>query len=223
MTVTVSTVRVILEVLGGISLVYVPILALVRGARVEIRARDWGRPEPWHFATVDIRNAAPPTWLPLASREAALACRVTAQFYRDGAEVTPRFPCRWSDRPEPIRFELVDPRTLGAPAGPPIQIGVPEPSLVPQSQVYDLLAGGRWEEVAVAVLRDGEAYGWAADSYFYNWRKPELELDKGVYDVEVRAEWQGKAETRRFRLEYLTGDKFAFRLIEPARGLMATS
>jgi hypothetical protein len=124
----------------------------------------------------------------------------------------------------PIRNELVDPRTLGAPAGPPIQIGIPDPTLVPQSQVYDLQAGGRWEEIAVAVLRDGEAYGWGAESQMHGWKHPNWKLERGVYDVEVRADWQGTPETRWFRLEYLSDDLPSFRLtvfeLEPAASLL---
>ena len=187
----------------------------MRRSRIEIEPHDWNRPEPWHFATVWIRNAPSPRWLPLASRDSALAVRVTARFYRDGSPVTTPIPCRWSDRPEPIRHDLVDPRTLGAPGGPPIVIGIPDPSLVPQSQVYDLQAGGRWEEVAVAVLRDGEVSGWGAESYFHNWHHPDWKLDRGVYDVEVRADWQGQSKVRWFRLEYLLNDLPSFRLTEP--------
>lgn len=213
---TVDVLRASLEVLGGAAIVLAPILAFVRRSKVEIRAKEWGRPEPWHFATVGIRNPAPPRWIPLASRDAAIACRITARFYRDGDAVTPSFPCRWSDRPEPLRIELVDPRSLGAPPGPPIQIGVHEPSLIPGSQVYDLQAGGRTEEVAVAVLRDGEAYGWAADSYFHDWKRPDLKLSRGVYDVEVLAEWQGNTETRWFRLDYHSDKKADFHLTDRA-------
>jgi hypothetical protein len=87
--------------------------------------------------------------------------------------------------------------------------------LIPASQVYDLPAGGRWEEVAVAVLRDGEAHGWGAESYAYNWRHPDWKLERGAYDVEVRVEWQGRSKVERFRLEYLSGDLLSFRLTKP--------
>jgi hypothetical protein len=207
--------RILLEVVGGISLVLAPFLAYLRGSRIEIRAKDWSRPEPWHFATVEIRNPAPPRWLLLASRETAVGCRVTARFYRQGEPVTTSIPCRWSDRPEPIRLDLVDPRTLGAPPGPPLQIGILDPTLIPASQVYDLPSGGRWEEVAVAVLRDGEAHGWGADSYRFNWGNPDWRLERGVYDVEVRVDWLGKSKTRWFRLEYLSDDLPSFRLTDP--------
>lgn len=213
METAVSIVRIALEALGAIGLVLGPILAVLRRAKLEIRAKDWYGPVPWRFAAVDIRNAPPPRWIPLVSREAALGCRVTMRFYRQGEPVTPPIPGRWSDRPEPIRHELIDPTTLGAPPGPPIMIGILDPALIPQSHVYDLPAGGRWEEVAVAVLRDGEAYGWGGESYRYpNWRNPNWHLQRGVYDVEVRVEWQGRSTARRFRLEYLSDDPGAFRL-----------
>jgi hypothetical protein len=197
-----------------LSLVAAPTLAVVRRPQVEIEPHDWNHPRPWRFAAVWIRNAPPPRWIPLASRDAAIGVRVTVRFYRGGDPVTPEIPCRWSDRPEPIRNELVDPRTLGAPAGPPIEIGVRDPTLVPQSQVYDLQAGGRWEEVAVAVLVDGEAWGWGAESQLHGWKHPHWKLDLGVYDVEVRAEWQGTSQTRWLRLEYLSDDWSSFRLQE---------
>jgi hypothetical protein len=208
-------VRVGLEALGGISLVATPTLAVVRRPRIEIEPREWNHPSPWRFATVWIRNVPPPRWIPLASRDAAIGVRVLARFYRDGVAVTPEIPCRWSDRPEPLRFDLVDPRTLGAPAGSPVQIAVPDPGRLPESQVYDLQAGGRWEEVAVAILRDGRASGWGAESYFHDgWHNPAWQLDDGVYDVEVRAEWQGTSETRRFRLDVNTNDRTSFRLTD---------
>lgn len=210
----VHSARVGLEVLGAVSLVGAPILAVVRRSRIEIEPRDWDRPEPWRFATVWIRNAPPPPWVPFASRDPAIDVRVYARFHQDGTPITPEIPCRWSDRPEPLRIELVDPRTLGAPAGPPVQVAIPDPTLLPGSQVYDLQAGGRWEEVAVAVLRDGRASGWGAESYFHNWHHPDWRLQHGVYDVEVRVDWQGKTDTRWFRLEYTSDDLSHFNLTE---------
>lgn len=107
------------------------------------------------------------------------------------------------------------PPAHGTRPGPPLQIGILDPTLIPASQVYDLPSGGRWEEVAVAVLRDGEAHGWGAESYRFNWRNPDWRLERGVYDVEVRVDWQGKSKARRFRLEYLSDDLPSFRLNEP--------
>jgi len=194
----VQGVRIGLEALGGVSLVVALALAVVRRPRIEMEARDWNRPEPWRYATVWIRNAPPPRWIPLASRDAAIGVRVTARFHQNGSPVTTPIPCRWSDRPEPLRIELVDRQTFGAQPGPPVQVAVPDPSLLPASQVYDLQAGGRWEEVAVAVLRDGRASGWGAESYSHNWHHPDWRLDRGGYDVEVRADSQGESETRWF-------------------------
>jgi len=201
----VAGIRIGLEVLGGIALVLAPFLAVARRAKIEIRPKDWYGAVPWRFATVDIRNAPPPRWLPLVAREAAIACRVSIQFFRGGEPVTPVIAGRWSDRAEPIRPEKVDPAT-GRVIGPFL------PELIPPSQVYDLPAGGRWEEVAVAVLMGGEAYGWGAESYRFDWRHPDWRLDRGVYDVEVRVDWQGRSKARRFRLEYLSNDPQPFRL-----------
>ena len=87
------------------------------------------------------------------------------------------------------------------------------PELIPKSKVYDLIAGARWEEVAVAVLRDGEAYGWGAESYaFPNWRNPSWKLDRGEYDVTVTAVAAGKTWSRRFGLAHLSDRLSDFRL-----------
>jgi hypothetical protein len=73
---------------------------------------------------------------------------VTVEFQRGDNLVGP-VPARWSARPEPIR-------TLPVAVNGEVQlVPAPAPELVPDSYVYDLPAGGRWEEVAVAVLRDG--------------------------------------------------------------------
>lgn len=213
----VEVARTTLEVIGGAAVALAPVLAVVKKPRIKIEPGEWNAAVPWRFATVWIRNASPPRWLPLASRDAALGVRVTARFYRDGGPMTPPIPCRWSDRPEPLRHELVDPTALGAPPGPPLQIAIPDPALLPQSHVYDLHAGGRREEVAVAVLRDGRASGWGAESYFHDWHHLDWRLDQGIYDVEVRAEWPGTTKTRRFRLEYLSDDLASFRLVEKTR------
>lgn len=204
----VSVIRIVLEVLGAMALVLGPVIAALRGPRVQIRETPWApaSPVPWTFATVGIRNAPPPRWIPFLARETALACRATIQFYRRGEAVTSPIAGRWSDRPEPIRAELVDPATGQV-------IGMLAPDLIPESQVYDLVAGGRWEEVAVAVLRDGEAYAWGAESYgFPNWRNPEWKLERGEYDVTVSAAASGKTWTRRFRLSYLSNRMNEFRL-----------
>lgn len=207
----VQVLRIFLEVLGGASLILALILAIVHKPHIEIEAHDWNRPEPWHFACVWIRNKRPPRWIPFASRDPAPQCRVTARFHQRGAPATTSIPCRWSARPQPIRNEISG-QMIGAQAPPTSIVGVLDPSLVPDSEVYDLHAGGRWEEVAVAVLRNGRASGWGAESYFHQWHHPDWKLDRGVYDVEVRAEWPGDSKTCWFRLEYLSDDLPSFRL-----------
>lgn len=143
-----------------------------------------------------------------------MSCRVYARFHVRGAAVTESIPCRWSDRPEPIRTDLVDPVTLGAPPGQPVLVGLPDPTLLPASQTLDLPAGSRWEEVAVAVLVDGEAYGWGAESYFHQWKNPAWKLARGTYDVEIRVEWQGKSKTGWYTLEYNSADLKSFTLTD---------
>ncbi|HVS84219.1 MAG TPA: hypothetical protein VHD91_01145 [Gaiellaceae bacterium] len=95
-----------------------------------------------------------------------------------------------------------------------VQIQVGDPALLPESLVYDLVGGSRWEEVAVAVLREGYASAWGAESYFYNWHKPEWALQLGTYIVEVRVESQSKEKTKEFRLAYTSHELDEFRLVE---------
>lgn len=194
-------------VVGIISIMFAPIAWYVRGPRVEIRAKAWtaASPVPWHFAAVDIRNAPSPRWLPI-TQSTALACRVTLEFRKGGQLAIPPVPARWSARPEPIRTLPVDHNgTVGL-------IQVPALELIPDSYVFDLPAGGRWEEVAVAVLREGEAFAWGAESYLHGWRHPDWGLDRGEYEVTVIVEHPAGRAAEAFRLRYLSNSFVEFRL-----------
>jgi hypothetical protein len=91
----------------------------------------------------------------------------------------------------------------------------PDPALVPQSLTLDLPAGGRWEEVAVAFLRDGEAYAWGAESQLYpEWKNPAWRLDRGVYRVTVRVEAGGVEASKRLKLDNLAADFVRFQLAD---------
>ena len=72
------------------------------------------------------------------------------------------------------------------------------------------------EEVAVAVLRGGEAYAWSTASYGHPaWGNPAWQLSHGTYRVVVRVRGSSVKFKRAFKLEYLTDDFAKFRL-EPA-------
>jgi hypothetical protein len=166
-------------------------------------------PVPWHFAIVDVRNAAPSRWVPFLARETAFDSEVSIQFFRRAEAVTEVIPARWSDRPEPIDHQLATDAQ-----GQPFIAAVFAPNLVPDSRRLDLPAGGRRQEVAVAVLRDGEAYGWGAESYaFPFWRNPDWRLsERAEYEVVLTIQWAGGTAAERLRLPYLSDEMGAFRL-----------
>lgn len=213
----VNTVNALLGLLGGIWLLLGLLTYGLRRPRIEIRTRPWRPrdPVPWAFAVIDVRNAASPRWIPFLTRETAFGCEIAIQFFRNSEAATEPIAARWSDRPEPIRYQIVDSGVLGAPPGTAVRIGVLAPDLVPPSKTYDLPAGGRWQEVAVAVLRDKEAYGWGADSYAYDWKNPNWKLDRGVYDVRLTIQWNGGSMEKRFALPFLSTDIGGFELTPP--------
>ncbi len=142
---------------------------------------------------------------------------MTLEFRESGKKdlVLPEVPARWSSRPEPLRTDYVDPDpSLGLPKGAQLVRRTPDPALVPQTLVLDLPASGRWEEVAVAVLKaDGEAYAWGAESYLFSgWRNPVWRLQRGTYDVTVRLEASGATTASCFKLDNLTTDFARFEL-----------
>ena len=63
------------------------------------------------------------------------------------------------------------------------------------------------EEVAVAILRDGEAFAFSTESYDYDrWGNPAWRLEHGTYRIVVRVRGSGILEERQFKLEYLNDD-----------------
>ena len=78
---------------------------------------------------------------------------------------------------------------------------------------YDLPAGDRWEEIAIAILlQEGDAYGFGANSYqFPLWRNPTWQLPRGVYTVTIKLDASGVSKTERFKLDNLKTDFARFR------------
>jgi hypothetical protein len=91
-------------------------------------------------------------------------------------------------------------------------------TLVPQTLRMDVPASDVGQEVAVAVLRsDGTAHAWGAESYaFPNWKNPNWDLKRKVYEVTVRVRASGLTASRRFRLDNLASDFAKFSALTPA-------
>ena len=200
----------VLEITGLTTLLLTPPAWLLRRPRLEMRAKRWVPKDPvqWQFAAIDIRNRAALKWT-MVARQPIIGATVTLEFRRDGALAFDPVPARWSARPEPIRMEPI-------PVAPGhVQlVPFPAPELVPQSLTYDLQPNGRWEEVAIAVLRDGDAYAWGAESYNHNWANPEWKLQKGQYDVTVHLQHSAGEERKDFVLRYLSDDFNDFNVTE---------
>ncbi len=83
----------------------------------------------------------------------------------------------------------------------------------------DIAVSPDGEEVAVAILRDGEAFAFSTESYGYpSWGNPRWRLEYGTYRIVVRVRGSGILEERPFKLEYLNNDdisKFRLEAIDP--------
>jgi hypothetical protein len=128
--------------------------------------------------------------------------------------------------------------------GPPVTAGTADASIVPPgsastvstragstqpaySIIYDpekdpgqldVAVSPDGEEVAVAILRDGEAFAFSTQSYNYpSWGNPRWRLEHGTYRIVVRVRGSGIQEERHFKLEYLSNDvsKFQLEAIDP--------
>lgn len=209
-----------MEVLGVILAVAAIALTLalewLKRPRLEIRAKRWTAdgPVPWHFACVEIVNQPLSRWFgSLLTRASAAGCTVAIEFRRVGSDelALPPLVGRWSGQPEPLRVEPIKDA-----AGAVELIQMVDPTLIPAAARIDVAPGTQGEEVAVAVLRnDGHAYGWSTTSYLHpEWRNPEWELDRGEYDVLVRAEAGGVMASTTLRLSFLTSSFGAFKLTE---------
>ncbi len=221
----VSTVEVVFLVIAIAALLLPVAIEALKRPRIEVIAHDWrGQTStPWHFATAHVRNRALHSALArLLVRQSATAATATIEFRKGGAKVLPEIAGRWSSRPEPLRFEMVDDQGIAVVAAksgqqaPPITRVVYDLTLVPATLTLDL-APGKWEEVAVAILHDGgDAYAFGAESYGYGpppFSNPAWKLDRAEYDVTVTVQSSGVSATRTFKLDNLAADFSRFKLI----------
>jgi hypothetical protein len=162
-----------------------------RRPRLEIIPSPWlpAGPTPWTFATVQVRNkrlAGP--LARLLTREAAQGCVVDIDYFRWGTDerVIPTVHGCWTDH---TGTETADRRNRDIPAS---HIGV---------------------EVAVAVLREGEAFAVSSESYVPNaFGNPVWPLDRGTYRIVVHVYGSSVDHKQVFKLEYLSDDFGQFRL-----------
>lgn len=170
--------------------------------RLRIQRSPWADPSrPWKFVAIRVLNLPlTPKLAWLFNRRSADGCEVHISFQRRG-EQQPRVSMsgRWSGHPEPVRLELR--------GEPPTVVGIYDPTLVPSSYRFDVPATGAWQEVAVAVLRDGEVYAFSAESYAYpDWKRPDWRLEPGEWDVAVTAAAAHARENAKFRLRITDND-----------------
>lgn len=86
-----------------------------------------------------------------------------------------------------------------------------DPERAPEQ--LDVAVSPDGEEVAVAILRDDEAFAFSTESYKYpSWGNPAWRLEHGTYRIVVRVRGSGILEERPFKLEYLDNDVSKFRL-----------
>src|SRR5260370_14964303 len=194
---------------GTIEYLKRPKLVIVPGAWVP------PGPAPWTFASVRIRNKqiAGPAGR-LLSRNTAQACVVEIDYYRwDSQEkVIPTVTGRWDSHPQPERRVPLDQTSteIGSVEADPDALQpsrlVYDPSLdIPQ---HDITVGYDIGQVSVAILRNGEAFAFANESYAYldnRLGKPEWKLAKGTYRIVVHVRPSNAGEqSQYFKLEYLT-------------------
>jgi hypothetical protein len=219
----------ILAVVGIVAAFVAPAaIELVKRPRLKIIPAPWEPqgPTAWTFATVRIRNKPITARLVRGlMRQAAQGCVVDIDFFRWGTEDKPfrTVPGRWSSHPEPIRsVPTQDPFIPGPPPSGgtastmnvEVQPGFSrlyDSTLDPRQQ--DVTVGPLREEVAVAILKAGEAFAFSTESYDHNaWGNPAWGLDHGTYRVVVRVRGSSVEQTRAFKLEYLDDNFANFRL-----------
>jgi hypothetical protein len=72
------------------------------------------------------------------------------------------------------------------------------------------------EEVAVAILREGQAFAFSTESYeYYEFGKPEWKLSRGTYRISICVRGSSVQQQREFKLEYLDDNFANFRLKQP--------
>jgi hypothetical protein len=86
-----------------------------------------------------------------------------------------------------------------------------DPTLDPRQ--HDVAVSRAGEEVAVAILRAGEAFAFSTESYDHNaWGNPAWRLERGTYRIVVRLRGSGVEQQEAFKLEYLNNNFAEFRL-----------
>lgn len=193
---------------------------------MEIIASQWSSsgPTPWTFATIRVRNK--PLVSPLAillTRQAAQRCVVDLDYFRWGTDerVIPTVPGRWSSHQKPTRslpYAAEMPVPLSGGTAGVINKGgyggvgdIYDPALDPLQQ--DVAVGDSGEEIAVAILRDGQAFAFSSESYAYDaFGNPNWALGHGTYRVVVRVRGSSVNCERAFKLEYLSNDFSRFQL-----------
>lgn len=194
--------------------------------RLEVVLSPWtpAGPVAWTFAAVRIRNrpvVRPFRWL--LTREPAAGCTVFIDFFKWGTSeraLPPAIPGRWSSHPEPLRAVPNPPPGPALPYSGGTAILDPnytpfalvfDPRLIQRQQDVAVSTGG--EEVAVAVLRAGEAFAFTDSSYGHpSWGQPDLKLDRGTYRVVVRVQGSTIEHEQAFSLEYMSDDFASFQL-----------
>jgi hypothetical protein len=204
--------------------------------RVEITPSRFvpSEPVPWTFAAVCVFNRpGMPRAFGWLARRSAEGCGVTLEFRLAGRAdlALPPVAARWSSRPEPASSPIIIPdpganafsvlaasasvgaSAVGKEAGV-IIARLFDPARAVESRRWDVAAGAKGEEVAVAVLKaDGRAFAWGAESQRYpDWANPDWELERGTYEVTVHVEGSGISASRTFKLEFLSADFSTFEL-----------
>jgi hypothetical protein len=206
---------------------------LLKRPKLEIEPSTFEDDEvDWTFATVRVFNRATmPRVFSWLTRSTAQACEATIEFRKVGDDrlAFPPVAARWSSRPEPGTEVVVpsriniDPLSMAASASSAmntVQVAGLEPIRVysaaraAESRRWDLAAGPKGEEIAVAVLKaGGRAFAWGAESQAYpEWANPEWELDYGTYDVTIRVQGSGVEVAGTFALRFRSDAFSEFRL-----------
>jgi hypothetical protein len=207
---------------AAIGIALLVVVERLRRPRLEIRPATWDQVAPWKFAVVHVFNRpGMPRGFGFLTRNSADGCEATLEFRKHGESELAFSPvaARWSSRPEPgakvvLPQAAVLSQAIAASAGSspsmlsrtsqPFVVDVFDAGRAVESRSWDVAAGPRGQEIAVAVLTAAdEAYAWGSESQrFPNWDNPDWRLDQpGEYDVTVRLDASGVQAEESFTLE----------------------
>jgi hypothetical protein len=174
------------------------------------------------FASAEVRNKPLPAPLRFLSRDAAEACEVFIDFWTWGPEdgrvrVSPTITGRWDSHREPLRYRPVPlPGALPDPGGAvpqAVQVAY-DPAL--DTAEHEVAVGSDRGHFSVAILRDGQAFAFANESYAHlpdHLGQPEWQLAQNqTYRVEVRVKGSNVDHRQVFKLEFYSDDFAHFRL-----------